>query len=135
MIKREGEVMIISKTKLSYNLNNDDYKNIVTIKDCLLNNLKDLNPSIYLFGSFSKGSFNIDSDYDLLVLVNYPNRTPREMQSKKFEVTECLYDIEGLRRDFDVKLYDYNRFDYLSKETLGYEHFIIPDLIDIKDWI
>ena len=37
------------RTKLSYYLNPREYRNIVTIKDCLLNNLKDLNPSIYLF--------------------------------------------------------------------------------------
>lgn len=122
------------RTKLSYYLNPREYRNIVTIKDKLLFNLKELNPRIYLFGSFSKGCYTPDSDYDFLVLIDYPNKSPREIQLKKFEVTRELYDIDDIKRDFDVKLYDKCRFEYLSTNTLGFEHYIVDDLINIADW-
>lgn len=83
----------------------DIYNSINQMKDCLIDKYK--LESIYLYGSFSKGSNRYDSDIDLLVKLSleltYEERTKiiESLRELFFEKFQRFVDIEETREFFN----------------------------------
>lgn len=70
--------------------------------------------SIILFGSYAKGTHNVFSDIDILIITQYKlhNRISTERQIKLF--------IHELGLNSDVLIYDSNQFQKASKDPLSF---------------
>ena len=50
--------------------------------------------TLYLYGSRARGDFNADSDWDLLVLLDKPERDTKDWDNYAWPFTEMGWDIE-----------------------------------------
>ncbi|MCC7106625.1 MAG: nucleotidyltransferase domain-containing protein [Chloroflexi bacterium] len=72
--------------------------------------VKELRPErIYLFGSRARGDWREDSDYDVMVLVDYDVERPHRLEQQAYRA------LHGLRLPIEVVVMGRARFEYLSK--------------------
>ncbi len=117
------------KTDVGYNLNSDIKKEISKVKDTCIDILN--NAEIYLFGSISKGMYKVNSDIDILILID-GNNSLKELRDLR-HLLEDEIDKVKLSRNVDIKLYNKNRYFELAKE-ISFEQAIKENLIDIRMW-
>ena len=72
----------------------------------------DSQAEVILFGSRARGEERKDSDWDILVLTDYPIDSAREMQFR-----EVLYDLE-LETAERLSLLIYSKNDWLNKQRM-----------------
>lgn len=117
------------KSDVDFQLNSNLRKEIVEIKDVIINVIG--TAQVYLFGSVAKGKYSRDSDIDLLILIQ-DDLNVKEIRELRHMIED---KVEGLNidRDVDIKVYNIARYNELIKIT-SFEMAILKDLIDIRSW-
>lgn len=77
--------------------------------------INEIDPSaqVILFGSRARGDAREDSDWDLLILTEYPVNPEKERQFR-----ENLYDLE-LETGEPFSLFAYSRIDWNTKQRIS----------------
>jgi predicted nucleotidyltransferase len=80
------------------------------LDDTLMRIAVELRPSrIYLYGSRARGDSTAESDYDLMVLVDYP------VVDRSYRLAQQAYQaLRGLRLPIDVVVMNRDRFEWLG---------------------
>ncbi|MCC8153034.1 MAG: nucleotidyltransferase domain-containing protein [Tannerellaceae bacterium] len=73
---------------------------------------------LILFGSQARGDANEDSDWDLLIILNKPEREPRDMEYYMTPFTELGWELNEY---FSTKIYSHNEWER-SKPSLFYKN-------------
>ncbi|RLD88626.1 MAG: nucleotidyltransferase domain-containing protein [Bacteroidetes bacterium] len=74
--------------------------------------LIDPNAEVILYGSRARGDERTDSDWDILILTNYPVDIPTE---RKFR--DKLYDLE-LKNGESFSVFAYSKNDWTTKQRI-----------------
>jgi len=77
-------------------------------------NISEIDPSaqVILFGSRARGNFRVDSDWDLLILTDYPVDMEKERQFRNH-----LYDLE-LETGEPFSVFAFSKDDWVSKQKI-----------------
>ena len=86
-------------------------KNIIHL---IKQNISDIDPyaQVILFGSRARGDEKLDSDWDLLILTDYPINLEKERQFRNH-----LYDLE-LETGEPFSLFAYSKMDWNTKQKV-----------------
>ena len=117
------------KADVNYKISDELKKDIVQIKDTIINKLDECD--VYLFGSIAKGRYKKESDIDILILINR-DLQKRELRSIRHSIEDEI-DKLHIGRDVDIKLY-FNSHYYKLAKNVCFEREILNDLIDIRRW-
>lgn len=117
------------KNDVGYCLESNLRQEIIKVKKVCTGILN--NAEVYLFGSISKGMYKMNSDIDILILID-SNNSLKELRDLR-HLLEDKIDKVKLSRNVDIKLYNKDRYFELAKEV-SFEQAIKEDLIDIRMW-
>ncbi|MFN0070230.1 MAG: nucleotidyltransferase domain-containing protein [Chloroflexota bacterium] len=96
--------MTESPTRLSSEANKDP-----RLDEAVRRLVCELKPSsIFLYGSRARGDWNQHSDYDIMVLVDYPVDHPYRLTQRAYRA------LRGLRLPVEVIVMNRDRFEWLS---------------------
>lgn len=120
-----------SKPKLHYNLA-ESYNNI--FKE-LIKLFSMYDYKVFLFGSFSKGMMNYNSDIDLLLIVPDLEITYTLKRKIRNELENYILDLMfKYGKEIDIKIY--GEIDFISSSRRNYfESSIIKDLILLENCV
>ncbi|MBQ9990459.1 MAG: nucleotidyltransferase domain-containing protein [Lachnospiraceae bacterium] len=79
---------------------------------------------IILYGSYARGDFKINSDIDVMILVDTPDTDMRECESKICDVTydfNCEHDTEIMPVVQEVKHFNYWKKSYMFYRNVDEE--------------
>lgn len=112
------------RTNVNYEMDNEMYNEIVTVKNIIIRNFDDV--EVYLYGSVAKGCYSSESDIDLLILY----KGNEELHRLRMEINR-LIPLNG--REIQCVFYKKDSFIESLKEV-SFASSILQDLVDVKEW-
>jgi predicted nucleotidyltransferase len=95
--------------------------------DEIVKNLLSMEPSkIILFGSYASGTYDGQSDIDLVVVLD-TKETPETFDEKlelKVKVRDCIYELSR-RMPIDLVVYTYGEFEVLQNRKTSFYNEIM----------
>lgn len=120
---------MVLRNNVNYQININLKNEIISIKNLIYNNLT--NSEVYLFGSIAKGRYSVNSDIDILILIE-DEKSLKELRKIRHFIEDEI-GLLNLSREVDIKIYTKSRFLDISLKP-SFENEILNDLIDLRSW-
>ncbi len=87
------KIMFVSLSPIS-NMNKMDHQEVINRIKQVAAQVLPQGSTVYLYGSRARGDFNSESDWDLLILLDKPERDSKDWDNYAWPFTEMGWDIE-----------------------------------------